>query len=246
MLGIVRVAGEIAPNDPDLVEKTTAGTSVATARRLERVRIEFKFKEIVGFGDNVDNGGRSAKMISEFLMPISVLIAAAVLLAGVAVWLGRTWLKYRGQRVITCPENKRPAAVVVDAAHAAATVFGKAPELRLSECSRWPEKAGCGQECLSEIRESGADCLVRNIIAKWYGGKACAACGQAIGEIDWTGSHPALLVADRETVEWNQIPADKLLGTLAAALPICFACHTANKLVKEHPEVVTDRHRAGA
>jgi hypothetical protein len=185
-------------------------------------------------------------MISEFLMPVSVLVVAAVILAGVAVWLGRTWWKYRGQRVITCPENQRPAAVVLDAAHAAATVIGKAPELRLSECSRWPEKAGCGQQCLSEIRESGADCLVRNIIAKWYRGKACAACGQAIGEIDWTGSHPALLVADRETVEWNQIPADKLSGTLAAALPICFACHTANKLVKEHPEVVTDRHRAGA
>jgi hypothetical protein len=31
VLGIVRVAGEIAPNDPDLVEKTTAGTSVAIA-----------------------------------------------------------------------------------------------------------------------------------------------------------------------------------------------------------------------
>ena len=90
-------------------------------------------------------------------MPISVLVLAAVLLAGAAVWLGNVWLKYRGQRVITCPETKRPAGVVVDAAHAAATVFGKAPELRLSECSRWPERAGCGQECLSEIQESGAD-----------------------------------------------------------------------------------------
>jgi hypothetical protein len=35
-----------------------------------------------------------------------------------------------------------------------------------------------------------------------------------------------------------------LVGTLAAALPICFACHTANKLVNEHPELVIDRHRA--
>ena len=178
-------------------------------------------------------------------MPIFILALAAVLLAGAAVWLGNVWLKYRGQRVITCPETKRPAGVVVDAAHAAATVFAKAPELRLSECSRWPERAGCGQECLSEIQESGADCLVRNIIAKWYRDKVCAGCGQPIGEIDWTGSRPALLVADRESVEWNQVPADKLVGTLAAALPVCFACHTANKLVKEHPELVTDRHRAG-
>lgn len=178
-------------------------------------------------------------------MPISLLALAVILLAGVAVWrLGSTWWKYRGQRVITCPENQRPAGVVVDATHAAASLFGKAPELQLSECSRWPEKAGCGQECLSEVREFGADCLVRNIIVKWYRDKVCAACGRAIGEIDWTGSRPALLAADQVSVEWNQIPADKLLGTLAAALPICFACHTANRLVKEHPELVTERHRA--
>ena len=114
--------------------------------------------------DNIDFGGWNAKMISEFFMPISYLALALLLLAGAAVWLGRNWLKYRGQRVVTCPETKQSAGVVVDATHAAATVFGKALELRLSECSRWPEKAGCGQECLSEIRESGADCLVRNII----------------------------------------------------------------------------------
>ena len=168
-------------------------------------------------------------------MPIPLLDLAIVLLAGALVWRpGSAWLKYRGRRVITCPENHRPAA----------TVFGRAPELRLSECSRWPEKAGCGQECLSEIRESGADCLVRNIIANWYRDKVCAACGQPIGEIDWAGSHPAVLVADQVSVEWNQIPADKLVGTLAAASPICFACHTANRLVREHPELVTDRHRA--
>jgi hypothetical protein len=187
---------------------------------------------------------RLLKEIPEFCMPISVFVLAVVLLASVAVWrLGSAWLKYRGKRVITCPENHRPAGVVLDAAHAAATVFGKAPELRLSECSRWPEKAGCGQECLSEVRESGTDCLVRNIIAKWYRGKVCAACGQAIGEIDWTGSRPALLLADRASVEWNQVPADELMGTLAVALPICFACHTANRLVREHPELVTDRRR---
>jgi len=179
-------------------------------------------------------------------MPIPLLGLAAVLIAGVAVWrLGGTWWKYRGKRIITCPENRRPAGVAVDAMRAATTGIGKAPELRLSECSRWPEKAGCGQECLSEVRESGADCLVRNIIANYYRDKVCAACGQPIGEIDWTGSRPALLVADQVTVEWNQVPADELIGTLAAALPVCFACHTANRLVREHPELVIDRHRAG-
>ena len=177
-------------------------------------------------------------------MPIPFIDMAVILLAGVVMWrLGSTMLQYRGQRAITCPENHAPAGVMVDARHAAATAFGRAPQVRLSQCSRWPEKAGCGQECLSEVRESGADCRVRNIIAKWYGDKACAACGQPIGEIDWTGSRPALLVSERASVEWNQVPADRLMGTLAAARPICFACHTTNRLVSEHPELVTDRHR---
>jgi hypothetical protein len=33
--------------------------------------------------------------------------------------------------------------------------------------------------------------------------------------------------------------------TLAAAKPICFACHMAQTLVREHPELVVDRHRPG-
>jgi hypothetical protein len=179
-------------------------------------------------------------------MPISLLSLAAILAAGAAAWrLGSIWWKNRGQRVITCPETKAPAGVVVDAGHAASGLFGQGPDLRLSDCTRWPEKAGCGQECLSEVRDTGADCLVRNIVAKWYRGKDCAACGQPIGEIDWTASRPALVIADRSSVEWNAIPADKLMETLAVALPICFRCHTANRLVQDHPELVTDRHRAG-
>ena len=31
--------------------------------------------------------------------------------------------------------------------------------------------------------------------------------------------------------------------TLADGLPICFACHMSNVLVREHPELVVDRHR---
>ena len=179
-------------------------------------------------------------------MTISLIAWTALALAAiVACYLGSVCLKLRGQRVVTCPENQHQAVVSLHAGHAAATALGGSPDLQLSECSRWPEKAGCGQECLSQIREAGAACLVRNILAAWYRDKDCAACGQPIGEIDWPGSHPALLVDDQVSVEWERIPADKLTGTLAGALPICFACHTANRLVREHPELVTDRHRAG-
>lgn len=173
-----------------------------------------------------------------FWLEILLGVAMAVLLI---VRPSRVWLRYRGRRVITCPENRTPAGVTVNARHAAATGLGKAPELRLSSCSRWPERAGCGQECLAQVSASPEDCLVRNILAKWYAGKACASCGRPIGEIDWVGSKPALLGAGKVSMEWNQVPAEKLAEVLAAALPLCFACHMANTLVREHPELVVDR-----
>jgi hypothetical protein len=55
---------------------------------------------------------------------------------------------------------------------------------------------------------------------------------------------PAVLRADKESVEWSQIPADQLTETLAASAPICFGCHMANSLIRKHPELVVDRHRA--
>ena len=170
------------------------------------------------------------------LIQTLVVVIAVVLGVVAVVRLAHTWWKYRGQRVITCPENQKPAGVVVDARHAAETALGKSPELRLSSCSRWPERAGCGQQCLSQIAASPEDCLVRNILTKWYEGKTCAYCGQPIGEIDWAGRKPALLRADGVSVEWSEVPADKLYETLAAASPVCFACHMANKLVREHPD----------
>jgi len=182
---------------------------------------------------------------SDFDMTVEL---AMVILAGVlvvvALWrLARAWLNYRGQRLITCPENQKPAGVQVDARHAAATALGHAPRLRLNQCSRWPEKAGCGQECLRQIEAAPEDCLVRNILMKWYEGKSCVSCGRPIGEIVVGGVKPALLSAGNNTVEWSDIPAEQLSEVLSAAQPVCFACHMANKMVRDHPELVTDRSK---
>jgi len=173
-----------------------------------------------------------------------VVIAIALVLSGIAIGrLLSAWLKYRGRRVVQCPENSRPAGVTVDARHVAATALGKAPELRLSSCSRWPERAGCGQTCLSQIEAAPEDCLVRNILVKWYEGKNCVSCGRPIGKISEGGAKPAVFRADRVSVEWSEIPAEQLQETLSAAQPICFACHLAAKMVREHRELVTDRSK---
>jgi len=154
------------------------------------------------------------------------------------------WWKYRGARLITCPENQRPAGVSLDSRYLAFHSLAGTPHLRLAQCSRWPERAGCGQQCLTQIEASPEGCLVRHILTDWYAGKACAVCGRAIGEMVPAGSKPALLMADGVSVEWKQVAAEMLPETLAAAKPICFACHMAQTLVREHPELVVDRHRS--
>ena len=182
----------------------------------------------------------------ELFVSVQVAVVAAIAVVFLAIVFfrqARAWWRYRGQRVVPCPETRQPAGVVVDARHAAATALLGAPELRLSACSRWPERGGCGQPCLSQIAIAPEDCLVRNILAKWYEGKVCAVCGAAFGQVEWSAAKPALLLPDRVSADWSQIPADKLQQTLETARPVCFACHTANTMVREHPELVVNRSR---
>jgi len=174
----------------------------------------------------------------------TAVVVVAILLAGIAGWrLGKAWLAYRGKRVISCPENHTPASVSLDVRHAVASAFRGEPDLRLSACSRWPERSGCGQDCLFQIERAPEDCLVRNILVRWYKDKNCAWCGRPIGEIRLGEHKPAVLTADRQSVEWNQIPAEELPQTLATGLPLCFGCHMANTMVRQHPELVIDRAR---
>ncbi|MGA2594249.1 MAG: hypothetical protein ABSH32_30490 [Bryobacteraceae bacterium] len=175
------------------------------------------------------------------------VIAGALILAGLLVLLGRAfgrvYLKLRGARVITCPENHRPAGVKVDAAHALFSALEGHEDVRLRSCSRWPEKQDCGQECLRQIEAAPEDCLVRNILTKWYAGKACALCGKPVGEIHWNDHKPALLNAEHKTVEWQYVPAEAVPDVLASHQPVCWNCHIVNSLAAQHPELVLDRAR---
>lgn len=153
----------------------------------------------------------------------------------------RTYMKYRGTRVITCPETKMPAAVRVDKGHAAATTATGEPELRLESCSRWPEKEHCGQECLSQIAASPEECLVRNMLVRWYEAASCALCGKKIGKILWSEHKPALLTPDRKTIEWDDVAPETLPTVLATHQRVCWNCHIANTFRAEHPGLAVDR-----
>ncbi len=154
-----------------------------------------------------------------------------------------TYNKYRGKRLVTCPETHCPAAVDVDAGLAGRAAFDGEPRLRLSTCSRWPERQGCGQECLAEIEAAPEDCLVRRIVTSWYEGKKCALCSRPIVEAKewWVGHPPALMSVGKEPVAWEDIPPELLPDAFLTSEPVCWNCLVTESFRHKFPELVTDR-----
>jgi hypothetical protein len=179
-------------------------------------------------------------MAAEIYLIVLIVFVALYLLAPKAAG---AYLRYRGKRVITCPETRKPAAVVVDAKHAALRAVFSYPDLRLENCSRWPERQDCGQACLLQVRLSPEDCLVRNILATWYDGKCCVSCGRQFGEIHWSDQKPALLRPDGRTVEWGELAPEEIPEALRTQFPVCWNCHITETFCRLHPEMIVDRSR---
>ncbi len=78
------------------------------------------------------------------------IVAFFLILLPSALWLREIYRRYSGWRPVACPENQQPAAVSIDARQAAATGMHGRPDLRLCDCSRWPERSKCAQGCLSQ------------------------------------------------------------------------------------------------
>ncbi|MBI4467898.1 MAG: hypothetical protein HY650_01105 [Acidobacteria bacterium] len=153
---------------------------------------------------------------------------------------GRAYFKYRGTRVVTCPDDKSFVAVAVDTRLAAITAITGRPELRLRDCSRWPEMAGCGQDCLKQIASAPEACLLRNILAKWYQGKSCAYCARVLGAMDWMEHRPALMSPERVTLEWHEIAPERVYQVMSTHQPVCWNCHIAEKFRREREDLVLD------
>jgi len=90
-------------------------------------------------------------------MTVTVLITVAVVALAIGLFVFRAipgiraFVDYRGKRLVTCPETHKSEAVDVAAAEAAIGAFLSEPTIRLVECSRWPERQDCGQECLQQL-----------------------------------------------------------------------------------------------
>ena len=180
-------------------------------------------------------------MTATLLIIIAVLALAVGLFVFRAIPGVRAYFEYRGKRLVTCPETHKAEAVDVAAKEAAVGAFLSEPTLRLVECSRWPERQDCGQDCLQQIEIDPANCLVWNIVSKWYEGKNCVFCRKPIGPLHHIDHVPALLGPDHQTAEWKQFRPQQLPEILDTHRPVCWNCHVAETFRRTHPELVVDR-----
>jgi len=174
-----------------------------------------------------------------------VTLVVVVLAAGLFVFRAipaiRAYFNYRGKRLITCPETHKAEAVDVAAGEAAIGAFLSEPTLRLKECSRWPERQNCGQECLQQIEIGPENCLLWNIVSQWYEGKSCVLCHKPIGELHHLDHAPALLGPDSKTAEWREFRPEQLPDVFSTHQPVCWNCHVTETFRRLHPELVVDR-----
>lgn len=167
-------------------------------------------------------------------LAISVVVIAAAAAA-------RLILRWRGTRLVRCPETRAPAAVDIDVKQAVLTGLRGHERLRLRDCSRWPERAGCGEDCLAQVERSPEDCRVVAIVADWYADKHCAYCARPFGEIHWHDHRPALRDPKGGTVQWSEVRPEQLPGLFDTCLPVCWDCHIAESFRREHADLVVDR-----
>jgi hypothetical protein len=175
----------------------------------------------------------------------TTLLALAVASLWIAVFLAlpawAAWRRWRGTRIVTCPETERPAAVDMDLRYVIAGSIAGRPELRLRDCSRWPQRKGCGQTCLTQIEESPDSCLVRTMVQRWYDDRTCAYCRRAFGRIRWNDHKVGLRSPDGRFREWSEVPAATLPEILLTHEAVCWNCMVADGIRRRLPDLFMKR-----
>jgi hypothetical protein len=135
---------------------------------------------------------------------VLVLAWAAALFIFRAVPALQAPFRYRGKQLVTCPKTHKPEAVDGNRGEAALGAFLSEPTLRLKECSRWPERQNCGQDCLQQIEADPENCLLWNIVSQWCEGKTCMLCHKPFPKLHRLDHAPALFAPDHKTLEWKE------------------------------------------
>ncbi|HEY6844500.1 MAG TPA: hypothetical protein VI391_10045 [Thermoanaerobaculia bacterium] len=132
-------------------------------------------------------------------------------------------MRIRRIRIVTCPES-----------HEAAAVTGKQ---RLTSCSRWPEREGCGRMCLAQIADAPDGCLLQSLVTDWYAGKVCVECQRPIEAAG------ALRLLDGTCHEWKDFLPEDLPNLFAISEPLCWSCNNIDELERVRPDLLVRRER---
>ncbi len=174
-------------------------------------------------------------------MTALAIVLVAVIMSASAALVVRQYRRWRGTRIVTCPKDQTTAAVEVAAWNATLVSLNREPSLRLSACSHWPDRVGCGQECVEQVQAAPDDCLLRSILVRWYADKACALCGKGIGAASWRDHLPALITGEGQILIWSEIESETVFEALDAHRPVCWDCQVAETFRKQYLDRVNDR-----
>lgn len=165
-------------------------------------------------------------------------LSAIYLVAGTAVIVGlvfiiralvRTRLQYRGKLLVVCSEAEKYATVEIDRPLAAITSLFGPPELRIENCSRWPEHQHCAQDCVWQIDVYPLGRPIRELLTFWYRAEQCALCGRPVGNFH-SFDRPALLSPEGNIVECEAIRPEAIPDVLYTHKPVCWDCKRTGRL----------------
>jgi hypothetical protein len=158
-----------------------------------------------------------------------IVVTSILLIASGASWLllrseiGRTFLRYRGKRLVRCPETNTPAVVEVAALFAGLPPPLGLPRLRVKSCSMSPERDQCAQACVWQIRAAPRDTLLKTVLRRYEEGE-CVLCGRSLGPLRRPTSEAGL-----EGLTSRNSPGvtRALRGIAATQVPDALAVHGA-------------------
>lgn len=156
-----------------------------------------------------------------------ILLVYMSFVLGAAITTLFVLVKYHSEpkkKAIVCPETKMPAAIEVDRRHALVTLLKGTKELKVKDCSRWPDRLACDEDCLAQLEFGPRSEL---ILGKWCKGKSCAMCAASITPVDWQRGRAGVLDSKNSLLElrdmdWKQFPM-----ILDECKPLCWNCHQA-------------------
>lgn len=174
----------------------------------------------------------------------AAITALTAVLGVTIVWMAvialRAWRRSRGVRLVTCPETATVAAVRLNRRQAiVAALWNSMRGEQLADCSRWPVRGRCEELCVPQAQ--AADSELKRMITQWSADRRCGLCDKPLVEESLVGHHITLRLSDGVTTEWPDMAPETVPDRLQTCLPVCWSCHVAETLRRQHPELVVDR-----